>query len=168
MAGSSLTVGKRTDGRTAHRSLRSELAHAYAATFGRTARCDTLDGLEAIVSWARRCERRDGVNIFRSMPQVFRGVGWRTTGKIRADRDAHHNRLRNWLNMLQAMGVLEWESHFKANGEGRGILISLRRDSSVGGAILAAARSSPSRRVSPPLRGRGPSNRSKLCVVVEE
>lgn len=189
------TVAQRTDVRpVSHRSLRSELAHAYLQARGRTARRDTLDGLESVVAWLRRCERASRSDtIYRSMPQAFRGIGWETTGKIREDRQAHRNRLANWLDMLTELGVVaSWEALYRANGEGRCIVVALRRDSSVGEAILAAAgasrrpprrpgghtslsvphpeepsgRRSSCTRVSPPLREKSPSNGSTACSGV--
>jgi hypothetical protein len=160
------TVAERTDvRRPAHRTLRAELAHAYSAAYGKTCRHDTLTALEAIVAWLRRCERQDGVEVLRSVPQAVRGIeGWEPTGSTKLDHSRFRNSLARRLDMLIELGVVEgWDSKYEPNGEGRGILVALRRDSSVGGAHLSASNStrrrgcsSSTRRVSPPLREKGP------------
>jgi hypothetical protein len=164
-------VAERTDvRRPAHRTLRSELAHAYSAAYGKTCRHDTLTALEGIVAWLRRCERQDGVTVLRSVPQAVRGIeGWQPTGSTKRDHSRFRNSLARRLDMLIELGVVEgWEAVYRANGEGRGILVALRRDSSVGGAHLVASNSARRRgcssstpRVSPPLREKSPCTPSK-------
>src|SRR3954469_19153583 len=95
----SATMGRSTESVTAeadarrpsHHTLRHELAHLYQAAYGQTCRRDTLDALEAIVLWLRRAERRDGLEVFRPMGQAFKGIGWATTGNVKADRSRHRD-----------------------------------------------------------------------------
>lgn len=169
-AGSEGTIAPATDDRRpSHRTLRDELAHLYAATYDRTIRHDTLHWLEQVVAYLLRLQRSEGDLVLRSLPQAFRGIGWPVTGEMRHDKAQYATRLKRWLNMLVDMGVLEsWEPVYRANGEGRGILIRLSRSSSAGRALRPSAPSrgrsrasrgcSSSRRVSPPLREKVPSD----------
>jgi hypothetical protein len=136
-AGLLRSVSQGTDARRgSHHTLRAEIAHLYAAAYGKTCRQDTLDALEAIVAWLRRVERNDGRTFLRSIPEAARGVeGWQTSGHSREDRNRFRNSLVRRLEMLAEMGVVEsYESLWTSSGLARGILVTLRRDSSVGGA----------------------------------
>lgn len=116
-------------------TLRAELRRDYEGVYERTCRRDTLDALEAIVPWLARCYRVEGEQFIRSNPQAYKGIGWETVGKVRADRQRHRNQLANRLDMLVAMGWIEsWEAIIRPGGRGVGILVRVgeRRVSSVG------------------------------------
>jgi hypothetical protein len=167
--GSGFTVGKPAADarRPSHSPLRVEIAHAYEAAYGQTCRVDTLDALESIVAWLRRCEHQDGRTFLRSVPQAARGIGWPSAGGAKSDHNRHRNSLVRRLEMLREMGIVEsYEPLWKANREGRGILVALRRDSSVGRASLSRAarsrrRDCSSPTVSPPLREKSPCTTSR-------
>lgn len=133
-------------------ALRAEITELYVRSEGRDIRPDTLDALEPILLWLRRCEAHEGRTFLRSIHQAVKGIGWATTGNAKRDHARFGNSLKRRLGMLERMGVVEsWEPVLRANGSGRGILVTLRRDSSAGQAHrIRRRRGSCTGEVSPP------------------
>ncbi len=77
--------------------------------------------------------------IRRSWSHIMRGLGKSKKGSVKADRAAYLRGLKNLFGYSVQMGWISgWEAELEPSGEGRGILIRVRRDSSVGRAIFAA------------------------------
>jgi hypothetical protein len=179
-AGSGLTVGKGPDRRDTHETMRTLAARDFSAAKGYAPWPSQLDRLERMGRWIRVALAREGDAVIRSWQQLFRAVGLPDAGGLRANRASYRSSWARTLDDLEAMGWIEgWQPVLKANGEGRGILLRLRRDSSVGRARHqnspsrgrnrpAGGCSSFSRELVPPLREKSPSSRSEGLKEVEK
>jgi hypothetical protein len=187
--GSTLTVRKREDERT----FRALAADDFSRVKGHAPWPSQIDRLEAMGRHLRWLLDHEGDAVIRSFPQIFRALGLPVTGNVKRDRARHRSTTARRLDDMVEMGWLDgWQPVLKANGEGRGILLRVRRDSSVGGAHPSSFRRPPRpprrpgppsppvsgegprrrpsscRELVPPLREKSPRSGYKLCLVVEE
>jgi hypothetical protein len=119
--------------------LRRAIEEAYEAAYERTIRHDTLAGLEDVVRWLDKCQSR---TVFTTVVQAAREIGWPVDGNASYVANDHRLRksLTRRLNMLIEMGwVRDWSGVTGPDGSAVGIVIFLRRDSSVGRALRSVA-----------------------------
>jgi hypothetical protein len=95
-------------------------------------RHDQLDGTEEIANCVFRAARQAGTRehpssyVLTTVPQMVKGLGWEPMPGKRATHQRYRNNIHNRLRYLILIGWVESvEPVYKANGEGRGILIRL-------------------------------------------
>lgn len=106
--------------------LRAELAHDFAAAYGRDPQYHQLDRLELVAGWLLRARQdRPGV-VFRSVPQIVAVLGLPYDGTVRDARQRWRRALANTLGYLADMGwVRSVSPRYAPNGEGEGWEIRL-------------------------------------------
>lgn len=171
------TIRKRPDG--ARPSIAQVLEAELAPHYQRRPVRKTIEKMERLERWRRAVLARSPgddpvVIVHRSFSQLFRALELERTGHIKADRKRFRNSVALLLDYATEIGMFAgWEeAPRKPNGEGTGILVRLRRDSSVGRAHLPGRRRmrrfSSCTKSAPPLREKAPSNGSKRSDVGRE
>jgi hypothetical protein len=119
-----------------HRRRRS-IEEAYEAAYKRTIRHDTLAALEDVVRWL---DCHGGTAVFTTVLRAAREIGWPVgQGNYSVSSNRVRQSLYRRLDMLAEMRWIDSWSGVSSRERGNlGIVIHLRRDSSVGQALSLA------------------------------